>query len=269
MLLLPTRGVDRTVMLEWFRAVDERPFDSLGVGDHAAESDQWDQIVRLSAAAAVTDRVQLIAHVLIVPMHPPALLAKRLASIDALSGGRFVLATGVGGSRDFRVVERSSDHLHQRLDDAVSMMRRVWSGEPAFEGGERIGPAPARAGGPLVYASCQGPKSLARASQWADGYTGFVAATNGLAADATRVRAAWDRAGRAQRPHLMTSEMVAIGGTQPTAPGHEHWPMLRTVDELRASIDEVEGAGFDEYMLVTSQHDVRQLDVLSAVVTGR
>jgi alkanesulfonate monooxygenase SsuD/methylene tetrahydromethanopterin reductase-like flavin-dependent oxidoreductase (luciferase family) len=269
MLLLPAPEVDRTAMLEWFRAVDERMFNSLGVGDHAAESDQWDQIVRLSAAAAVTDRVQIIAHILVVPMHPPALLAKRVASIDALSGGRFVLATGIGATRDYRIVERSSDHLHQRIDDAVAVMRKIWSGAPAFEGGERIGPTLTRSQGPLLYAACQGPKSLARAARWADGYTGFVSATDAIAADAARVIDAWEHAGRVERPHLMTAEMVALTEHPPVPPGHEHWPMLRSPDELRASIDKVEAAGFDEYMMVTSEHAIGQLDLIAEIVTER
>jgi alkanesulfonate monooxygenase SsuD/methylene tetrahydromethanopterin reductase-like flavin-dependent oxidoreductase (luciferase family) len=270
MLLLPTPAVDRAAMLTWFRAVDERPFASLGVGDHAAESEQWDQLVRLSAAAAVTDRVRLVAHIMIVPMHPPVMLAKRLASLDVLSGGRFELATGVGGPRDFRIAERPSDHLHRRIDETVATMRRVWAGEPVFEGGLPVGPAPSRSGGPVLYASCQGPRSTERAARWADGYTGFKSVTEDLAKDAERVRTAWRRAGRTEPPYLMTGEMIAIGvDVKPEAPGHEHWPMLFTADELKQTIDEVEAAGFDELMLVTSVHDPRHLDRVAAVLTSR
>src|SRR5579859_7326426 len=63
-------GTDRTKLLEWFRRVDEGPFATIATG----ERELWPQIEEhafLAAAAAVTERVKVMSHVMIVPMHPP------------------------------------------------------------------------------------------------------------------------------------------------------------------------------------------------------
>jgi alkanesulfonate monooxygenase SsuD/methylene tetrahydromethanopterin reductase-like flavin-dependent oxidoreductase (luciferase family) len=118
-------------------------------------------------------------------------------------------------------------------------------------------------------AAAQGPKSLARAARWAQGYAGFVTVTDDLASDAQRIRSAWVAAGRADSPYLMTAEMVALtDGERPETPGHDMWPMLLTADDLRRSIDRVAAAGFDEFMLVTPLHDPGHLDMLLKVIEG-
>ena len=88
-------GLDRQTILEWSRRIDTGPFSSLCAGERV-NFPKPEIVVTLSAAAAVTERVKIVPTVFVVPLHPPLLLAKRIATLDVLSGGRVVLGVGVG-----------------------------------------------------------------------------------------------------------------------------------------------------------------------------
>ena len=87
------------------QAAEAAGFDGIGFTDHPAPSHKWlqagghdalDPFVALAFVAAVTDRLRLIPNILVLPYRNPFLVAKAVATIDALSGGRFVLAVATG-----------------------------------------------------------------------------------------------------------------------------------------------------------------------------
>ena len=89
--------------MEFARAAEEAGFDGIGFTDHPAPTHRWlaagghdalDPFAALAFAAAVTERLLLIPNVVVLPYRNPFLVAKSAATIDALSGGRFVLAVG-------------------------------------------------------------------------------------------------------------------------------------------------------------------------------
>jgi alkanesulfonate monooxygenase SsuD/methylene tetrahydromethanopterin reductase-like flavin-dependent oxidoreductase (luciferase family) len=126
-------------------------------------------------------------------------VAKQAATIDVLSGGRFVLGVGVGGrEEDYRAMGASFARRHPTLDEQVAIMRRVWRGDAPVEGVSAVGPAPVQVGGPPVLAAAMGPKSMARAARWADGVAGFdiPADADGIGKGFRRFEAAWAEAGR-------------------------------------------------------------------------
>ncbi len=155
-------GTDRRRLLEWFARVDAGLFATIATG----ERELWPQIEEhafLAAAAAVTERVAVMSHIMIVPMHPPILLAKRAASIDVISGGRFVLGVGTGGrADDYLAASSSFENRWRRMDDSVAIMRRIWSGEPPWEGAAAaVGPLTVQPGGPPIYTNASAPRALA------------------------------------------------------------------------------------------------------------
>ncbi len=282
-------GWDRDAFLGWCRAVDRGPWSCLALGERINFSNP-DAVAALAAAAVATERVPLVANVVVPALHPPALLAKQLATVDVLSGGRLVVGVGVGGrEEDYLAVGADWDVKRLRLlEDRVGQLRGLWAGEPSHDGAERpVEPAPVQPGGPRLLAGSLGPRSIRRAATWADGLLGFsfLLGTEELEQAFALARSAWAEAGRDQPPHLATGSWFAIGETPqagraqlhdylrrylaflgemgeamvPLVPFHEAGALL---EGLRRARD----AGADELLLTPTSWDLAELDRAAAVV---
>ena len=207
-----TPDLDRDRVRTWCRAVDDGPFSSISAGERVA-FDNLDGFTLCTAAAALTDRVKIGFNVVVAPWHAPAMLAKELASIDVLSGGRVEVAVGVGGrEQDYDALGSPFSARFQRLDETVAELRRLWAGGEIVPGAT-VGPAPVHAGGPPLLCSGTGPKSLARAARWADGLTGFTLAADPAEAGATfrLAEEAWAAAGRTAPPRRVSGSFAVLG----------------------------------------------------------
>lgn len=213
-MTLPTMvpATRREEILAWSRAVDAGPFASLAAGERISFGNP-EALVTLSAAAAVTERVRIVATAFVLPMHATAWIAKQLATLDVLSAGRLTVAVGVGGrEEDYRVVGAPFARRHARMDAQVAELRRLWAGESALPDTPPIGPPPYRAGGPPLWIAAAGEKPLRRAARWADGLAGFSLAPDPdeMSRHFTLARDAWRDAGRPP-PTLATSFWYALG----------------------------------------------------------
>jgi alkanesulfonate monooxygenase SsuD/methylene tetrahydromethanopterin reductase-like flavin-dependent oxidoreductase (luciferase family) len=214
-MTLPTMvpGFDRARLLAWCRRIDAGPFSSLAVGERVSFPNH-DALVALAAAAAATERVRIVSTVFVAPLRSAVWLAKRGATLDVVSGGRFVMGLGVGGrEEDYRVVGAAFTRRHANLDQQVAIMRRIWSGEPLLPGTAPVGPQPIQAGGPPLWIAASSRRPLERAARWADGLAGFQ-----LGPDPAEIErlfrgaeAAWRSAGRSAPPWLATSFWFALG----------------------------------------------------------
>jgi alkanesulfonate monooxygenase SsuD/methylene tetrahydromethanopterin reductase-like flavin-dependent oxidoreductase (luciferase family) len=284
------KPVDRATFLGWCRRIDEGPFVTLAHGERT----RWhtlEHFTALAAMAIATERVRLWSHTLNVPMHPTAFMAKRIATIDILSGGRYTMAAGIGGRpQDWLASERPYiEFPHATLDAKVDELRRIWLGEQPSDGGERILPLPVQPGGPPILCSAHGPKGLARAARWADGYAGFVAEAYAdveqtrayLAADGQRIRDAWREAGRTTAPYLSTSCFFGLGAgardrlaatgaayrknRNASVTGGEFW--VHDADAVRAVVAVAHEAEFDHLVFIPTSDDLGELDELAAILS--
>ena len=258
---------NRDRLLRWLRRVDDGPFATIATGERVL-SGHLDQFAFLAAAAAVTERVTIMSNITIVPLHPAVLLAKRLATLDLLSGGR--LAVGVGtGSRedDYLAAGASMERRWQRLDDSVETMRSIWNGDSPFRGASgSVGPRPVQAGGPPILTSASAPKALARAARWANGWQGSIldADPQRLRSEAESHRAAWEAAGRDAAPYLMNA--VCIGSRNTESAGARNSLRsdlpLHPVKNVPVLVERCREAGYDELLFAPITDDIGVLDQL-------
>ena len=268
-------GLDRRTIEAWCRGIDAGPFSSLAVGERINFPNP-ELTVTLAAAAAWTSRVKILYNVMVLPMHPTALAAKQVASLDVLSGGRVVLGVGVGArEEDYAAVGAAwSGPRLRRLEEQVAGMRRIWRGEKAVPSAlAPVEPAPLQAGGPPVLVGALFPTAIERAARFADGLLGFsfTLASEELAFAFGAARAAWKAAGRATPPRLVTGCWFALGAhgrarmdeylgrylgfLGPAAAGLI--PLVPTVSEeaLRDAVQRARDAGADEIVLAPSTID--------------
>src|SRR6266545_2814745 len=119
-------GTGGELLLEWARWAEQGPFASLGVLDRVAY-DNYDPLLSLAVAAAVTTRPRLVTMVVIAPLRGPALLAKEAASLDALSGGRLTLGLAIGARHeDYDITGIDHRDRGKRFDEQLAYLRDAW-----------------------------------------------------------------------------------------------------------------------------------------------
>src|SRR5919199_68360 len=120
-------GVDRAGIVDWARRAEAAGFSSLGTIDRLVYGN-YESLIALAAAAAVTKRIRLATDILIAPLRSnTALLAKQAATLDHLSGGRLVLGLAPGGRPDDYEVSGVDFSRRGRIFDAqLEELTRLW-----------------------------------------------------------------------------------------------------------------------------------------------
>jgi alkanesulfonate monooxygenase SsuD/methylene tetrahydromethanopterin reductase-like flavin-dependent oxidoreductase (luciferase family) len=205
-------GTSGSLVLDWARRADSGPFSSLGILDRLVYPN-YEPLITLAAAAAVTSRVRLMSTVLIAPLRRAGVLAKQAATIDALSGGRFTLGVGVGAREDdFQFAPASFHDRAPTFEEQLELMKRVWSGQPVSEEVGPVGPPPARAGGPELLIGGYTPAAIQRVGRWADGFiSGGIPDPEQVRQMFNLAEESWRSQGREGRPRLVTSLYYALG----------------------------------------------------------
>ncbi|HYB17881.1 MAG TPA: LLM class flavin-dependent oxidoreductase [Streptosporangiaceae bacterium] len=202
---------DGRTLVDWARTAEQAGFSTLGTIGRLVYPN-YEELIALSAAAAVTSRIRLTTSVLLAPLYSnAALLAKQAASLDRLSGGRLVLGLGLGGREDdFIASGLSMQGRAHRLEEQLAMMKRVWSGEEFGTAGG-IGPEPVRPGGPEIILGGTTEVSFRRVARFAGGWISGGGAPDMFAQRAADVDKAWQEAGRPGRPRKLTLAYFALG----------------------------------------------------------
>ena len=146
-LELPVRGAttEPASVRDIAQAAERAGFSLVGYTDHPAPSAKWlgagghptlDPFAALCFVAAVTSEVRLMTYLAVLPYRNPLLLAKSVATVDRLSGGRFTLVAGTGYLRsEFAALGQPFDERNARFDEAIEVLRAVYVDDDfRFEG---------------------------------------------------------------------------------------------------------------------------------------
>jgi alkanesulfonate monooxygenase SsuD/methylene tetrahydromethanopterin reductase-like flavin-dependent oxidoreductase (luciferase family) len=268
-------GVDGGQVIEWAKRAEARGFSSLGTIDRIVYGN-YESLIALSAAAAVTERIRLATCILIAPYRNGAITAKQAASLDRLSGGRLTLGVAVGGREDdYEAAGVEFGTRGKRMDEMLGQWKRIWDGE-SFGYAGAIGPASK----PRVVLGGTAPASYRRAARF-DGWIAGGGGPDNFAEGAEQTRAAWREAGREDEPVLMALGYYALGtNAQDAANGYlrDYYGFLGdyadaiassalvSEDAVRGAVDAFAAAGCGELVLFPCDPDPGQVDLLAEAI---
>lgn len=275
-------GVDRESVLSWARKAEERGFSTLGTIDRVVYGN-YESLIALAAAAAVTERIRLTTDILLGPLRGNgAMLAKQAATIDSLSGGRLTLGIAVGlREEDYASTATPFGERGKLFDAQLAEMKRIWSGEERGPAGA-IGPPPAREGGPEVVIGGNVAATFRRVAEHGDGWTMGGGTPDQFKEMSARVKSAWSQAGREGTPRLIALCYYGLGeGAEEEARselGHYYaWLGEEIAGQIVAGAATDEGtirgyrdafaeAGADELICFPTSTDPAQVDLLADAV---
>jgi probable F420-dependent oxidoreductase len=201
-------------------AAEQSGFDSLWTVEHVVVPNEYasaypysrdgkmpgpgfdipDPLIWLAWVAARTTTLKLGTGILILPQRNPVIVAKEVATLDLLSGGRVLLGVGIGWlEEEFRFLGVPWDDRARRTEEYVEAMRALWTQDLATFAGETVAfteaisrPKPVNGSVPVIVGG-HSPAAARRAGRIADG---FFPAKGDLPALLDELRAAADKAGR-------------------------------------------------------------------------
>jgi alkanesulfonate monooxygenase SsuD/methylene tetrahydromethanopterin reductase-like flavin-dependent oxidoreductase (luciferase family) len=269
------QDVDGESLLEFAKRADARGFSSLGTVDRIVYPN-FEPVLSLAAAAMVTDRIRLATTVLLGPLRPNAvLLAKELATLDNLSGGRFWLGIGLGAREDdYQLSGIPTKGRGAALDRQLEQIKQVWDGD-------EVGPAVTTPGGPRIIVGGSADATFERAAKFGAGWIMGGGTPEMFADSSKKVDQAWDRAGRSDKPRKAALAYFSLG---PDAQAHaernigHYYAWLGEIGDMivasaatspemvKSYVEGFEQAGCDEVILFPGSKHPEQVDLLADAV---
>jgi probable F420-dependent oxidoreductase len=211
-----------------------------------------DPIVTLAFLAGHTQRVRLGIAVVNLPFVSPVVLAKQLATLDIVTGGRLDTGLGLGWApEEFEATGADMRARGRRADEFIAVLRALWRDEVVEHAGEfyrvsrmRMEPKPVQRPHPPILLGGSALPSLRRAGRLADGWISRSRADLAAIGDSiAAIRSAAEEAGR--DPAAL--RLVCRGSVKVRPAGNpERVPLTGSLDEIRADLDELASKGFTE-----------------------
>jgi len=222
--------VTGAAVMDCARAAEAAGFDACFVTDHPAPDAKWlaggghhalDPFVALSFAAAATTRLRVQTHILVLPYRNPLLTAKSVLSLDVLSGGRVILGVAPGYLKpEFAALGVNFDERNELTDEAIDVMRRVWT-EEEIEAtglhfrtrGTTMRPHPPQQPHPPIWVGGNSTSAIRRAAERGQGWVPFPNPAG--VSRAVRTPALSSVEELARRVTILREHADAIGRTEP------------------------------------------------------
>ena len=140
-------------------------------------------LISLAAAAGATQHIKLMSTITLVPLYPPALLAKQVTSLDRVSNGRFHLGVGVGGefAREFEACGVPVNERGARTNEALEILHRLWREDDVhFDGrftqlpGVTLDPKPVHKPHPPIWVSGRSDAAMRRCARYGTGWLPYM-----------------------------------------------------------------------------------------------
>jgi len=224
-----------------------------------------DPLAVLTAAAVATEQVRLGTSVLIAALHTPIQLAKTLATIDQISGGRMIAGIGTGWSTDeLQATGATRADRGRFLDETLDVFDAVWGPDPVTFRSPRVVidnasvlPKPVSKI-PVMLGGGASAKAVERIAKRADGWLPFL--TTPGPAGAVELRARWDRIREMASEYgrdTSRMEMVVVGNVTFTdrPAGPDRSPFVGTLDQIMDDIHTAAEAGADELIVDLNLQD--------------
>lgn len=258
------------------RQAEEAGFASLGTVGRLAFPGVMDTVA-LAAAAGATRRVELLPTLLLGTIWPPVLLAKELAGIDGVSGGRLTAGIGLGGrDEDYTTQGRSTGGRGARLDADLETYHRVWRGEQ-LNGDEPFVPAGTREV-PLLFGGFA-PAAMRRMARWGQGYISGSGPAQMVAPSIESARQAWSEAGREGGPRVVAINYVSLRDPdRGRAAVHHYYRSMgeemagavvsgvnTTADALRSTIAAFDDLGVETLILHPATDDLDEITAVAEI----
>ncbi|MCW3065526.1 MAG: hypothetical protein JWN32_2698, partial [Solirubrobacterales bacterium] len=233
----------------------------------------FDTLETLAAVAAVTERVELISAVVCVLFQSPVILARRAATLDRLSGGRFRFGVGQGWmAEEFAATHVPAKRKGAGFEEHIAAMRAMWQPDPVSFAvrfyeipPSYLGPKPVRDGGVPIYAGTMTEAGAKRAIRFTDGWLPVVSAESrwdGLEEQLRFLGRLADDAGRARLPiHLRAHTVV----TDRPLDG-ERIPASGSVEQIVEDLERLEALGVGDVCVNQTQRGVPFDEQLDAAV---
>lgn len=199
--------------------------------------------VALATAAVATERLLLGTGVTVVPLYRPLMLAKQVASLDNVSGGRFLFGVGAGHLEpEFRAFGVPLDGRGKVLDESLAAMRAIWDapaspasfhGETVSFDGVRAVPTPKDPHGPPIVVGGYGPAAMRRATEFGHAWYGYSLEPGQVGRYVDALRTAGERHSRPDHLPPLEISVTPVPGSETTA----------------SLLDEYEAAGVDRLIL--------------------
>jgi probable F420-dependent oxidoreductase len=251
------------------RAAEEAGFDSLWVGDHLLyrgdgrpERGPWEAWGLLAGLASVTRRVRIGPLVACAAFSPPAILAKRAATVDEISGGRLTFGIGAGWNEtEFRAFGVPFGERASRFEESFDVIRRLLAGERVTAHGRLVDvedavllPQPLHRV-PLMVGST-GPRVLAATLPWVDAWNTWFDwygnTAEGFARGNAEIDAACRSAGRDPAEVERSACMLVMldGGAGERRADDGAAPVDGSPERVTAALRDLADAGAHEAILV-------------------
>ena len=252
------RPIEPSRLVQLATRAEEMGLDSIWVTDHVIiprdmpliyRSDMLDPLAMLPWLAGVTERIALGTSVIVLPYRSPLPVAKLLASVDVISGGRLIVGVAVGWvEREFEALGVPFRERGRRTDEAIELFRTVWTQEyPGLDSerhrlaGLQASPMPLQSPRPPILVGGASDAAMRRAARLGDGWHASGMPPSTFRAGALAVANHWKDAKREGDPQLSLRIPILIEGihrpaVDPALLGTRHvlrGPLASIVRELR------------------------------------